>query len=70
VFGDSGRWRVFRESRNRRVGILRSLATVINLGTVHALHHYRVFFASMRTSAARPLLACMRTLHSLLSSRQ
>ncbi|MEM5330883.1 UDP-forming cellulose synthase catalytic subunit [Paraburkholderia sp. JHI2823] len=70
VFGDSGRWRVFRESRNRRIGILRSLATVISLGTIHALHHYRVFFASMGTYAVRPLLARTRTLRSLLSSRQ
>jgi cellulose synthase (UDP-forming) len=70
VFGDSGRWRAFRESRNRRIGILRSIAMVVSLGTVHAFHHYRVFLAGMGAYACRPLVACRRTLHSLLLSRQ
>ncbi|PMS38381.1 cellulose synthase (UDP-forming) [Trinickia symbiotica] len=52
VFGDSGRWRAFRESRNRRVGILRSLGIIVSLGTVHAFGHYRVFFGGMLRYAA------------------
>ncbi len=47
VFGDSGRWRAFRDSRNRRIGILRSLGIIVGLGTVHAFSHYRVFFAGV-----------------------
>jgi cellulose synthase (UDP-forming) len=51
VFGGSGRWRDFRESRNRRVGIVRSLGIVASLGTVHAFSHYRFFFRGMLRQA-------------------
>jgi cellulose synthase (UDP-forming) len=54
VFGDSGRWRDFRESRNRRVGIVRSLGIVASLGTVHAFGHYRGFFRGMLRYAELP----------------
>nr|WP_279634499.1 UDP-forming cellulose synthase catalytic subunit [Paraburkholderia steynii] len=57
VFGDSGRWREFRQSRNRRVGIFRSLRVVVSLGFMHAFSHYRFFFASMLRNAVRPLRA-------------
>jgi cellulose synthase (UDP-forming) len=61
VYGDSKRWRDFRESRNRQVGILRSLGIVIRLGTVHAFSHYRSFFAG--------LLHCLHRLSAFASQR-
>jgi cellulose synthase (UDP-forming) len=57
VFGDSGRWHGFRESRNRRAGIVRSLRIVVSLGFLHAFSHYRFFLASMLRNAIRPLQA-------------
>ena len=60
VFGDSSRWRDFRESRNRRIGILRSLAMVASLGTVHAWVHSRLFFSGIRRHVRMPLLLSAR----------
>ncbi|RDK00081.1 cellulose synthase catalytic subunit (UDP-forming) [Paraburkholderia lacunae] len=67
VFGDSGRWRDFRESRNRRVGILRSLGIVVSLGTVHAFAHYRGFWTGMLQFAARPWRMASNTVISFRS---
>ncbi|SAK98955.1 cellulose synthase [Caballeronia pedi] len=47
VYGDSGRWRSFRDRRNKRIGIRRGLGLVVRLGTVHALAHYRTFFTAL-----------------------
>lgn len=69
VYGDSARWREFRASRNKRIGILRSLALVVSLGTVHAFHHYRVFFAGMRAYAFGLLCASWRAFQSSFLSR-
>jgi cellulose synthase (UDP-forming) len=52
VFGDSGRWRDFRESRNRRIGVLSSLGIVFRLGSIHAFGHYRVFAGGVLRYAA------------------
>lgn len=68
VYGDSARWRAFRESRNRRIGILRSLAMVVYLGTVHAFGHYRFFLVGMAAFMLRQLRASSRALRSSLSS--
>jgi cellulose synthase (UDP-forming) len=67
VYGDSARWRAFRESRNGRVGIARSFAIVVSLGTVHAFRHSRLFFAGMLRYAGRPCIAAWRALRSLIS---
>jgi cellulose synthase (UDP-forming) len=69
VYGDSARWREFRASRNKRIGIRRSLLLVVSLGTVHAFHHYRVFFAGMREYAISPLRAAWREFQSSFFSR-
>ena len=60
VFGDSSRWRDFRESRNRRIGILRSLAMVASLGTVHAWVHSRLFFSGIRRHVRVPFYLSAR----------
>lgn len=60
VFGDSGRWRDFRASRNRRIGILRSLAMVASLGTVHAWIHSRLFFSGIARHARLPFFLSAR----------
>jgi cellulose synthase (UDP-forming) len=64
VFGDSSRWRDFRESRNRRVGIVRSLGIVASLGTVHAFSHYRGFFRGMLRYAELPWRMASRAVAS------
>ena len=64
VFGDSGRWREFRQSRCRRIGIIRSLSVVASLGFIHAFSHYRFFFAGMLRNAARPLRATLSAVAS------
>ncbi|TKC78082.1 UDP-forming cellulose synthase catalytic subunit [Trinickia terrae] len=69
VYGDSARWREFRASRNQRIGILRSLALVVRLGTVHALHHHLAFFAGMRECALGRLAAVKRAFQSWFLSR-
>ncbi|RDU94776.1 UDP-forming cellulose synthase catalytic subunit [Trinickia dinghuensis] len=61
VFGDSGRWRDFRESRNRRIGVLPSLGIVFRLGLIHAFGHYRVFATGMLRYASHPLRAASRS---------
>lgn len=60
VFGDSNRWREFRASRNRRIGILRSLAMVASLGTVHAWVHSRLFFSGIKRHLRAPLFFSAR----------
>ncbi|WP_206951160.1 UDP-forming cellulose synthase catalytic subunit [Trinickia acidisoli] len=73
VFGDSGRWRDFRESRNRRIGVFHSLGIVVKLGSVHAAGHYRVFVVGMLRYAAHPWRAVspiVRALGSLHQKRQ
>lgn len=60
VFGDSSRWHDFRESRNRRIGILRSLAMVASLGTVHAWVHSRLFFSGITSHVRVPLFLSAR----------
>ena len=65
VFGDSARWRDFRESRNRRIGVLASLGIVFKLGSIHALGHYRVFVVSLLGSAQHSWRTFSRAVRSL-----
>jgi cellulose synthase (UDP-forming) len=69
VFGDSGRWRDFRESRNRRIGVLPSLGIVFRLGSVHAFGHYRVFARGMLRYAADRSRAAAHCISALRSFR-
>ena len=70
VFGDSGRWRDFRQNRNRRLGIFSSLRLVVSLGLVHAFVHYRFFFAGMLRDAPRPLRATVSVIASFRISQK
>ena len=70
VFGDSGRWRDFRESRSRRIGVLPSLGIVFRLGSVHAFGHYRVFASALLRYAANPRQTASRIVLALRSFRR
>ncbi len=69
VFGDSSRWRDFRASRNRRIGILRSLAMVASLGTVHAWLHSRLFFSGIGRHLRAPFFLSARLCARLFRSQ-
>lgn len=54
--GDSARWRAFREHRNRRRGIARSILLIVMLGTVHAGGQYALFFRGLGAYLQRRLI--------------
>ncbi|MDR5828642.1 UDP-forming cellulose synthase catalytic subunit [Caballeronia sp. LP006] len=67
VYGDSGRWRSFRDGRNKRIGIRRGLGLVVRLGTVHALAHYRTFFTALLRYVAKRLSQRRRDLRGVVT---
>jgi cellulose synthase (UDP-forming) len=68
VYGDSGRWRSFRDQRNKRIGIRRGLGLVVRLGTVHALAHYRTFFTALLRYVLNRLVSRRHALRRVVTS--
>ncbi|BCQ27580.1 UDP-forming cellulose synthase catalytic subunit (plasmid) [Caballeronia sp. NK8] len=68
VYGDSGRWRSFRDQRNKRIGIRRGLGLVVRLGTVHALAHYRTFFTALLRYVLNRLASRRHALRRVVTS--
>lgn len=54
--GDSRRWADYREHRNQRRGIARSVLLIIQLGTVHAGGQYVLFFKGLGSYLKRRLV--------------
>jgi len=68
VYGDSGRWRSFRDQRNKRIGIRRGLGLVVRLGTVRALAHYRTFFTALLRYVLNRLASRRHALRRVVTS--
>lgn len=73
VFGDSGRWQVFRDNRARHVGVLRPVWTLFVLGVRYAVAHFaelvRLGFDALFDWARGSLKAAWRSLKWLLFPR-
>lgn len=73
VFGDSGRWQVFRDNRARQVGVLRPVWTLFVLGVRYAVAHFaelmRLGFDAMFDWTRGALKAAWRQLTWLLFPR-